>query len=79
MELIGWFTGMVWHMLIIALAWTGIRYLMKNGSSTLKEVLLTLGTMLKVGCIRLRMKLIGELKKEQGADGSSVETEGSVE
>lgn len=74
-----WATGILWRVMWIGLAWITIRYILKNGTGTAKEILMTCGTAIRIGCIRLRMKLIGDLKKEQGSGDQTVETEGSVE
>jgi len=81
MEFIGWVLDIAWKATVLICGWSLFRFLIRDGRSTFKELISVFGTAIRVGCFRIRRKLIVDLKKEEEAKNEepTVETvEGRV-
>ena len=65
LDIMLWMLNVAWKILGIACGWILIRYLLKNGKGTFREMLDTLGSAIKTGCYFIRKKLAEMLTKEK--------------
>lgn len=65
LEIMLFMLNLSWKILGIACGWILLKYLLRNGKGTFKEVLETLGSAIKTGCYFIRKKLADSLRKEK--------------
>ena len=76
-----WFLNLAWKVLALAAGWILFKYVLRNGKGAFKELLETIGLMMRAGCTLLRKKLIQLLDRETAKDENSddqVKVEGTV-
>lgn len=64
-----------WKILGIACGWILLRYILRNGKGTFKDVLETLGSAIKTGCYFIRKKLAEKLLKEKEKENLEAEVD----
>lgn len=59
--------NITWKVMILALVWTAISEVRRNGPETFKEILSTIGTAIRCGCLILkeRLLLVIQRRKEE--------------
>ena len=86
-SILGWMLGMAWRIAILLIAYTALKAVLRNGNSTLKEILETIGLAIRAGCLSLRGKLIAQLRsgaeeketeEAEEPQGPEIQVEGSV-
>ncbi len=50
--------NLTWKVMVLVLIWTVLSEIRKNGPETLKEVISTIGTAIRCGCMILKERLI---------------------
>lgn len=75
-----WFLNLAWKVLALAAGWILFKYVLRNGKGAFKELLETIGLMMRAGCTLLRKKLIQLLDRETAKDNQDdqVKVEGTV-
>lgn len=74
------FLNLAWKVLALAAGWILFKYVLKNGKGAFKELLETIGLMVRAGCKLLKRKLIQMLDRETSKEDSDdqVKVEGTV-
>lgn len=81
LDVINWANGILWKVLGIGLSWVAIKWLLKNATGTMRELLETAGVAIRAECRHLKLKLIQQVAEEELKDQKpepTVEAEGSV-
>ena len=75
-----WFLNLAWKVLALAAGWILFKYVLRNGKGAFKDLLETIGLMVRAGCTLLRKKLIQLLDRETAKDNQDdqVKVEGTV-
>ena len=58
-----WILGIVLKTAAVVGIWIGIKHLVKNGGGVLTDILTTLTTAIRYGCLKLRLSLTGKLRE----------------
>ena len=73
------FLNLAWKVLALAAGWILFKYVLRNGKGAFKDLLETIGLMVRAGCTLLRKKLIQLLDRETVKDkDDQVKVEGTV-
>ena len=62
-----------WKTLGIVFGWLLLKYIIRNGTGTIKEVLETVGIGIKAGCLAVRKKIREHLLKDEKKVEATVE------
>ena len=74
-DILGWMLGIAWKLLVLALGYTTLKYVVRHGKGTFRDILETAGLAIRAGCLTARKKLVEKLQKEETAE----ETEENLE
>lgn len=81
-EILGWMLGVGWKIAILMVGWYTLKYFVRNGTGTLKDLLETAGLAIRCACLNARKRLVARLKEEKEEpiieNGSAIDAEGSV-
>ena len=84
-EILSWIAGIVLKTGIALGLWIVVKHLIRNGGGTLKELLETLTTVIRYGCLKLREKMVNKLREgteekeeTEKENGPGVKVEGTV-
>lgn len=61
--ILNWLLSIAWKTAVIMIGWICVKYVLRNGGSTLREVLNTTGLAIKAGCLTLRYKLLDVMQR----------------
>jgi hypothetical protein len=61
--ILNWLLGIAWKTAVIVFGWICVKYVLRNGGSTLKEILNTTSLAIKAGCLTLRYKLLNVMQR----------------
>lgn len=61
--ILNWVFGIAWKTAIIMFVWICVKHVLRNGGTTLKEILSTISLALKAGCMTLRCKLLESMQR----------------
>lgn len=79
--ILSWILGIMARAAIVTVLFFTIKWIVRNGGSTLRLIFETIGVAARYGCLHLRMKLTRKLKEEETeeeAPGPGVKVEGTV-
>lgn len=62
--ILNWILGIAWKTAVIMIGWICVRHVLRNGGSTLKEILSTIGLAIKAGCMTLRCRLLDGMQRK---------------
>lgn len=74
-DILGWMLGIAWKLALIYLGYTALKHVIRNGNTTLKELLETAGMAIKYGCLKTRAKLVGKLQEDAAEEQEEVREE----
>ena len=82
-DFLGTMLSVSWKVFGIMMGWMLIKHLMRDGTSTAKELLETIGVAIRAGCLMLKKALWAKIKEEREAEkvepnGEQVHAEGTV-
>ena len=63
-EMLSWLLRIGWKLAVLYIGYTALKYVVKNGNRTFREIMETIGMAIRVGCLRLRGKLVGKLQPD---------------
>ena len=69
-EVLSWLLGIAWKLAVLYIGYTALKYVIRNGNRTFREILETIGMAIRVGCLRVRGKLVGQLRPWAKGDPS---------
>lgn len=78
MDTIMWFVNLAWRILLLYIGWIVFRFIMKNGRGTIKEILETIGIVIKTAALKLRMKVAECARKKEPEEEPDRETETDI-
>lgn len=61
--ILNWLLGIAWKTAVIVFGWICVKHVLRNGGTTLKEILSTISLALKAGCMTLRCKLLESMQR----------------
>lgn len=64
-NIIGWILGIVLKTGLVCLLWIGVKTLIKSGGGTIESIMSTIATAIRCGCIKLRQKMVQQIKEEK--------------
>ena len=83
-EILSWVLSIVLKTSLIVTIWIIIKHMIRNGGTTLSELLKTTTLAIRYGCLKLQSKLVNRLreraeeKETEKKDGPGVKVEGTV-
>lgn len=83
-EILSWVLQIVLKTALIVTIWLVVKHIIRNGGTTLSELLKTTTLAIRYGCLKLQSKLVNRLreraeeKETEEKDGPEVKVEGTV-
>lgn len=83
-EILSWVLQIVLKTALIVTIWLVVKHIIRNGGTTLSELLKTTTLAIRYGCLKLQSKLVNRLrekaeeKETEEKDGTDVKVEGTV-
>ena len=73
LEFVSFMLNVGWKTLGIVFGWLLLKYIIRNGTGTIREVLDTIGIGIKAACLAIRKKIREKLLKEEDKEEPAVE------
>ena len=59
-----WILSIAWKAALLTIGWICVKYVLRNGGATARQVIETIGLAIRAGCYEVRYKLVDRLQRK---------------
>ena len=63
-SIMNWILSIAWKTAVVMIGWICVKYVLRNGGSTIRQVIETIGLAIRAGCYEVRYRLVDRLQRK---------------